>query len=331
MTHQAISLDAIDFSNPDGEFTFRGETYLLKKHLSIDFIRNKKHVGLEFICRLDHIGYDNRAYIDSQQHNSLQVIGELIENNNICIYRCIHYKEALFSFGNGKDKYYSPEHNQMFAFGNIQDYYYPPESNQWICLRYINCKRPEKISLDDVLEKSYDFFIERAAIVFSQELPLIGNDDIFHSFIDIEEVQIEFIRGSELELKRLTKLAVTTLPELQLVFNHFSWLIVSYSSYDSARHIGDIFVDETWSQLTVPKSAQQLFNIIFEYNFFTGFSWEEYDSGLPAYACYFRRPLRIIVEVQAPSQHERIEAALELQSWLEGKLPDDEIRACIEG
>ncbi len=311
MTHQAISLDAIDFSNPDGEFTFRGETYLFKQYLNSNyFIRNKRYIGLEFICFLLYTISARRTC--HWQYNPLQFIAELIENNDIYIYRCIQYKEALFGFGNIHDEYYSPEYGK------------------WIYLEYYNCKPPTSISLDEVLEKPYESFIERAAIAYNQELPLIKDDDLFYSLVNTEEIQIEFVHGSELELERLTKLAALALPEMQPLFEDYSSLIVTYSSYDRHRSIGEIVTGEGWSEVTVPKSAQQLFNLIFEYNFFTGFTWEEDDSG-PAYATHFRQPYIIIVKVQAPSQHERIEAALELQSWLKGKLPDDEIRAYIEG
>lgn len=77
------------------------------------------------------------------------------------------------------------------------------------------------------------------------------------------------------------------------------------------------------------KQTQKLFDLIFEYNCFIGLDWE-YNDGRHGYGGYDPHSYTIEVEVQTPSQHERLEAALELQSWLEGKLPESEIAVYFE-
>ena len=49
MTHQLISLHEIDFSQPDGEFIYKGQTYLVKQYANQYFFRNKKRTGCDFI------------------------------------------------------------------------------------------------------------------------------------------------------------------------------------------------------------------------------------------------------------------------------------------
>lgn len=41
MTHEPISLHSIDFSQPDGEFTFRGQTYQIKQYSYFRFFFQK--------------------------------------------------------------------------------------------------------------------------------------------------------------------------------------------------------------------------------------------------------------------------------------------------
>jgi len=302
VTEQVISLDAIDFSNPDGEFIFRGETYLLKKYLDNYFIRNKKHVGLKFIvvCFL----YPHREEVSTQD------IKQSIENNQDYIYRCVQYKEALL------------------GFGKIEDMYYSLKRNGWIGLRHFNYKPHINISLQEVFEKPYESFIEQAAIAYIQELPLIEDNLLFHFFRCKEVQKIEFICGSQLELEKLTKLAALTLPELQHLFEQSSMLTVTYES-DNRYGSGGIYevISGEWDEVSLSKVAEKLFNLIFEHNFFTGIYWEYNDGSTSGYPAYDPHAYDIEIEVQAPSQHERLEAALELRSWLEGKLPEDEIES----
>ncbi len=116
---------------------------------------------------------------------------------------------------------------------------------------------------------------------------------------------------------------------MQPLFEHSSSALVIYES-DNIYHSGGVtqeIVTRDWKHSVIlSKQTQQLFNLIFEYNFCTGIDWV-YNDGSHGYPGYDPHPCAVQVEVQPPSQHERIEAAFELQSWLEGKLPKDEIES----
>jgi hypothetical protein len=156
---------------------------------------------------------------------------------------------------------------------------------------------------------------------------------------------IEFTCGSQSELERLTKLAAFTLPELYPLFEDWQYININYKSANDYYKGGVYAVgaklllyrkDKNKDNI-LSQQSQQLFDLIFEYNYFTGIYWEclEEQYGhlnyFPnGYGGYYPAPHTISIKVNSPSQHERIEAALELQTWLEGKLPDDEIRAIFE-
>lgn len=313
MTHQGISLNAIDFSSPEGEFTFRRESYLLKQCVDSYFIRNKTHVGLEFTYLLDH----KLAESICQQEVSPQVIEELLEDNHNYIHRCVQYKEAIFGFGVGQDKYYSQKYNG------------------WIYLKPINYKAFKNISLEEVLENPYEFFIERAATAYSKELPLIEDEDLFYSSIHQGNQKIEFICGSRLELERLTQLAAFSLPGLRSIFRYSSSssITLTYGSetYNQSGGVHSTIRPEGLRENQVLYYLwwrdQQLCNLIFKYNLFIGVDWLKYRSGSHGYPSHYFQPCIINIEIQAPSQHERLEAEIELRSWLEGKLPEDEIES----
>lgn len=120
---------------------------------------------------------------------------------------------------------------------------------------------------------------------------------------------------------------------------------VIYKSENNYKHggVAEISAEEDWNgeivlyseeesseyDDTMSKQTQKLFDLIFEYNCFTGLDWE-YNDGPYGYGGNDPHSCKIGVAVQTPSQHERLEAALELQSWLEGKLPESEIAAYFE-
>ncbi len=162
MTHQPIKLHEIDFSQPDGEFIYKGQTYQIKKYSFYYFLRNKKHTNHEYIYTLNYPNdYTYKRKNMNKTEYSMDVIelGKIIENIQILaddvIQRCVQYKKALFSFGDGLD-----------------GQYYSPKDDEWIRLKYFKCNLSE-VSLSEVLEKPYAFFVERAVNVYEQELPLI--------------------------------------------------------------------------------------------------------------------------------------------------------------
>ena len=229
------------------------------------------------------------------------------------IQRCVQYKEELFSFGR-----------------NLEGQYYSPKDDEWSQLKYFKCNDIKKISIDEVLKKPYAFFVERAVSVYEQELPLIEDEKKFDSFMQ-ETTKPMFIRGSRAELERLTKLAAFTLPELRPEFERHSMLTVFYQSQNDYHNGGVCNVAEKLKNMS--KQAQQLFDLIFKYNYFiirrcflpiAKFSQNRYAS-------YNSVPIGIIeVRVKFPLQYEKLEAALKLERWLKGKLPEEEIRAYFE-
>lgn len=218
MTHQLISLHEIDFSKPDGEFIYKGQSYQIKQYANNYFFRNKKHTSCDFICllwysRLIYYYPELPKYI-CQQNSSLLVLDPIIqEKDYYCLKRCIQYKEALFTFSVSQ-----------------QGHYYSPKANEWSWLYYRNCQAFNRMSLDEILENDYELFIEQAKNAYEKEIPLIENDNLFDSFRRNTTKPIEFICGSESELTRLTKIAAFTLPEMKHIFERYSSLTVIYKS-----------------------------------------------------------------------------------------------------
>ncbi len=133
---------------------------------------------------------------------------------------------------------------------------------------------------------------------------------------------IEFTRGSRAELEKLTKLAAFTLPKLGTLPAFKTEVKVIYESKND-YHNGGLM--ELWGTFKAKdiftKQARELYKLIFEYNCFSGLDWsysERNHSG-NRYKSYHSSPREIKVTVESPSQHERLEAAKELRSWLEGK------------
>lgn len=304
MTHQSISLDAIDFSQPDGEFIYQGQTYQLKRYSGLSFFRNKMQTSSIFVCFFEDLAF---AEAILEEKVSPQVIEQGIQQRIYDISRCVQYK------------------NIPFCFGLRQGQYYSLKSEYW---KLFNWKAPRHISPDDLIEKPYTFFVDQAKNAYEKELPYIEDKELHDSFRTSDAIQpIEFLCGSESELKRLTQLAAFTLPEFRPLFEQYSGFKLIYESENDYHYGGiaqidtDDWIDEYEAILS--RQAQQLFDLIFKCNFFTGLQWE-YSDGR-GYTGYDPRPYTIEVEVHAPSQHERLEAALELHSWLEGKLSQEEI------
>lgn len=325
MAHQPINLHEIDFSQPDREFIYKRQTYQIKNYSNYYFFRNKKHTNHEFIYSFNYSTYFDAVKNVFQKNSSPLNITQTIQEKDYLIQRCVQYKKSLFSFGRGTVQYYSPKYNQ------------------WIYIWCFKCNDPGYISLDKVFKKPYAFFVEQAVSVYEQELPLIKNEKKFVSFMKETTKAIEFIRGSKSELEKLTKLAAFTLPELRFLFERYSSFRIIYES-ENYYQDGGVIEAIDWDYEVIicteersikdgeeifSKQAEQLFNLIFEYNYFSGLYWE-IGTRKPKYNDCFCVSETIEVKVESPAQHERLEAALELQSWLKGKLPEEEIRAYFE-
>ncbi len=306
MTHQPISLHEIDFSQPDREFIYKGQTYQIKEYSDICYVKKNKSHPWEFI----YVFCSHSASLINKQNYS-STLEEIILKKADKLLRCVEYENIIFGFStNNKGCYFS-----------IEDEYWT----------WFNWKAPRHMSIDDLLEKPYDFFIDKAKTIYYTEIPLIEDKVDDYSYRSNTAKPIEFVCGSESELERLTQLAAFILPEFKPLFERYSSFKVIYESENAYQCGGiteEIDTPDWYYDIVLSKQAQKLFDLIFEYNYFTGLQWE-YNDG-HGYTGYDPLSYTIEISLQAPSQHERLEAVLELQSWLEGKLPDEEIRAYFE-
>lgn len=314
----AFSLQAIDFSQPDGEFSYQGQTYQVKQYLGKYFFKNKLDKSDEFIYSFVDLSPDLEEKI-CQPRQAAKAKVRLNLERKASIQRCIEYAGTIF----------------CFAF-NMEAEYCSFKSRYWIPLDW---KPDRKLAWNDVLQQPQEFFIEQA---YTAHLPC-------HLYIYDEEIHpalraaykfegakpLEFVRGCEAELKRMTQLAAHTLPELQPLFERYSNLKVVYIS-DNGVYSGSfnaIYTGEPRNWLykdNFSQQARRLFQLIYEHNLFTG-SRLELRFGGSGFDGHESFPMTITVEVQAPLQHEKLEATLELQTWLADKLPEAEIKAYLEG
>lgn len=301
------SLDAIDFSQSDGSFSFRENNYHFKKYLDIYFFKNETDSSYNYIYSLPIY---SDYLIEQFRQCSQQEIEEFLQKG-VNIYRCVQYNETIFRFAEcGIGEYYSIKYEWWQEFN-------------WKCFRYM--------CFDEWLKKPDDFFISQAELVYQKEIPLIECRVSFSNYKSETTKPIEFVCGSKSELERLTQVAAFTLAELQHLFKQSSGFTVIYSS-ENDYNTGGVFPGVTIGQEyhAFSKQAKQLLNLIFEYNFFTGLYWE-YTDGYPDYTRgYLPCPHELEIEIPHPSEHEKIEAALELQEWLQGKLPDKDIKSYFE-
>lgn len=298
MTEQP-SLDAIDFSKPDGEFIYKEQIYFVKHYFNTYFFKNTDPQSFEQIYAYQAYGLPETI---CQPNYFTQL--EVDEWIQYYAQRCVQYKNVIFLFGLECGEYYSARYGNWVNF---------------------NWKAPRYLNGDDILEKPYGFFAEQAEKAYFNELTIIEDKNNHDAFYGGDNEAPSFMCGSKSELKKLTRLAVYALPEFQSFFENNQSIALTYES-ENEYYSGGLNWDFEGSRA---KLAQKLFDLIFEHNYFTGIYWE-YNDGERGYIGYDPFPYTLELEVQAPSQHERIEAALELQIWLQEKLPDDEIRAIFE-
>ena len=302
------NLNAIDFSKPDGEFSLKTQIYQIKLYANAYFFRNKLYQGFDFIYAFRARGLPEDI-CDSYLTQKVEQI--TFEEFKYLVQRCVQYQDTIFQFGIDNGEYYSLRHDGWIDF---------------------NLKIPRYLSAYDILGKPLYFFIEQAEIAYYNQVDYIENEDSGDYFYaDDATIPMEFICGSESELNRLTKIATVALKEFQSLFDKNSSIRIVYASENQYNFggVNEISTDSWDGEIVLSKQAKQLFDMIFEHNYFTGIYWE-YNDGPRGYTGYSHYPHSIEIEVQAPSQHERIEALLELQNWLEDKMPEEEIEALFK-
>lgn len=312
------NLHSIDFSQPDGEFLYQEQTYQFKQYLGKDFFRNKSFqtgsyiYSVKFFTPTDIFKAISTGEIE--QGYQYQLSEKLMQ-------RCIQYENTIFCFDLSSSE------------GINRGEYCSLKSQYWIMFKW---KPFQQLSLDDILEQPEDFFVKQAVTIYFPNDLQVDEEEIhpvLRATYKFEgEEPLEFICGSESELRRLTKM-VFTFTELQPLFEEsYTWEVIynSNNKYDEGGLMGVYNEKFRFTHMLFPKDFDRLLNLILKHNFFVGLKLQLRHQK-PGYAWRDRCSHEIRVTVQPPSQHERLEAAFELQSWLKGKLPDDEIRAYFEG
>lgn len=313
----------IDFSQPDGELIIRGQVYEVKEYLNKHFFRNKLQTGSDFIYSLEDLHYRLENSSLSQD-----TILDLKNQDLIGLQRCIDYENTIFCFNwNSWNQYCSFKSRYWIPF----DYKTPEEM---YCYHVV--EEHNKL-LNDLLEQPYEFFLKQANKIHHDGHLQIDLEEMHPSLRDSYKFQesepLAFIKGSQEELERLTKLAATALSELQPLFDRSQTLQVYYTSLDRLSGIRSNDINGKFYYYQTDCLSEQLkrvFNLIFEYNSFTGFSQKPSYGGL-GYNGYEDIPLEIGVEIRAPSAPERQQALLGLRGWLEGKISTAEIEFYYEG
>jgi hypothetical protein len=181
--------------------------------------------------------------------------------------------------------------------------------------------RHEPVSADQLRALREDEMQAIAKQVFAEQIAARLRDPYIVDLSQFDE-KIAFVTGSREELVQLTRWILQTAPEL---FASGGPVPIVYHARSDAEAGG---LQARGTEL--PPRVQTLLDMAFEYNTFTGNSWEYDDRGSRRRSDFRKRPGRVTVTVDPPSAHERAEALLELWSWLDGKISDTE-RAALLG
>ncbi len=130
---------------------------------------------------------------------------------------------------------------------------------------------------------------------------------------------VEFVCGSQSDLEHITRSIFQSgivkpykAPQYEVTF-------YSYST-------NEWYKDGIGPQYSKQKDVCALLKLVFEYNSFTGYYWEYNDGPFAAASSYSEQPQKISIVVPAPKPLEQQAARDNLISWLQGKLPQEDIR-----
>lgn len=170
----------------------------------------------------------------------------------------------------------------------------------------------------DPLSESFELLSSLGRIVFDT-----FNAALRNPLIDPEALKdepLEFINGSHEELETVTRWICHS--GVGASDQRSGWS-VTYSSPGVTRNkVGGLL------EWTFQKSAslQELFNLAYEYNTFTGYHWEYNDNRGGHQNSYDPEPFWIDFEFRQPSHDEQKAAKSELRRWLGGKMMAEEIQ-----
>ncbi len=169
----------------------------------------------------------------------------------------------------------------------------------------------------DPLSESFELMSYLGRIVFDNFNATLKNPLIDPDLLKDEP--LEFINGSREELETVTR-----------------WICHSgvgasdqCSGWDVTYSTPNLILDEKggpskWS-FSDNSSLQELFNLAYEYNTFTGYHWENNDEKLGHQDSYDPRPIWISFSFQVAAHKEQQTARAELRQWLNGKMTQEEI------
>lgn len=149
---------------------------------------------------------------------------------------------------------------------------------------------------------------------------------------EAHSIPIEFINGSFDSLIRISSIVLFT--ELGLFDIHTSYPVTFISNTDTC--IGGFdFESFRWSHLDSYEINRcsprllKLMDLVFDYNTFTGLAWEYNDGSYTHKSGYDPIGQAITFDVHKPSAHEVQEAFIALESWLQDKVPFNEISSLL--
>lgn len=280
-------LDAIDFSQRNDAYSFKFDVWYQLIKCLVSCIHNETPGWNPIYLRSIYL---RSAY--PKLHELIEVTPEYSQQEleawlGTYFRHCVQYKQTIFCFTDyGCGIYYSIEnkHWRVFRWKSFFPYCY--------------------YHLDESLGNLDDFFISQAKTVTQKEIPLIEDPAKFSNYMSETDKPIEFVCGSESELKKLVRLVAITLPGLQIFLKKSSKLSIFYASKNE-DHIGGAFplVDLNYPYYyPLCKQGKQLFDLIYEYNFFTGLYWQKSMhsiNSIPAeYADYYPQSYMLNIEIK---------------------------------
>ena len=170
----------------------------------------------------------------------------------------------------------------------------------------------------DPLWESFELMSSLGRIVFDNFNATLKNPLIDPSAL--EDEPLEFINGSQEELETITRWICHSGAGASERRSGWS---VTYSAPGVTRNKGGGLLEWAFSKSA---SLQELFNLAYEYNPFTGYHWEYNDEKVGHQYSYDPQPLRISFEFRQPSHDEQRAAKQELRRWLGGKMTATEIQ-----
>lgn len=183
-----------------------------------------------------------------------------------------------------------------------------------------------KGALTEWTEVEFGLFMEP---IFDQAIDEL--DDPYFSPDGTDDKELSFTSGSQEELEQITRVICATEPSL--FSQPVKWGENLTIRYEAAGDYSDGGFDAEYSYLPegVPLSQRitTLIELAYEYNSFTGHSWEYNDGAYDRQSGYDKSAITIEVEVPKPSAHEIMAAAAQLEEWLQGKVPTSELQSLL--